>query len=282
MSPPPLPSLLITHWTVSASVVVPAIAAGSLYGLGVGHTAGRWPVRRSASFLAGISAVLIALQSGIDGYDDQMLSVHMVQHMLLVVVVPVLLLGGQPLILALRALPPRDRRVLARVVFGIRPYVGPRTTLAFFSAVIVLTHLPGFYDATLRHSLLHDTEHALYLVAGLLVWWHLLDGDPVPSHRLGSQRKLGYMLAAMAPMALVGVYLSAHGTLVYPAYGPPAGSLGISALADQRHAGVIMWLVGNLIMAAICLRAPLTGFVARERRRPAREPAVTAVSRAAD
>ena len=137
--------------------------------------------------------------------------------------------------------------------------------------MIVLTHLPSFYDATLRHSALHDLEHALYLLAGLLLWWQILDGDPVPSRRLGGLGKLVYMLLAMAPMALVGAYLNRHATLVYPPYGPPARSLGISALNDQAQAGAIMWVVGNCIMVAVGLWASVAALVADERRQQARE-----------
>jgi putative copper resistance protein D len=271
MSPPPLPSLLITHWTLSASVVVPAIAAGSLYGLGVGHTAGRWPVRRSASFIAGISAVLIALQSGIDGYDDQMLSVHMVQHMLLLLVAPPLLLSGRPVVLALRSLPPGSRARFTRVLDRIRPYTGPAPALAWFAAIVVLTHLSAFYDATLRHPALHYTEHALYLVAGTLMWSPLLDGDPAPRHRLGGLGRLVYLIVAMMPMALVGAYLNRQAMLVYPDYGPPARALGISAIDDQAQAGAIMWVAGDVIMVAVGLWAALARMLAEERRQVARE-----------
>ncbi len=142
--------------------------------------AAAWPLRRTLCFLGGIGCALVALQSGIDAYDDQLLSVHMVQHMLLLMVVPALLLGGQPVLLALRALPPRRRRGLARALQRVRPYLGPAPSLAFFSAVVVLTHLSSFYDATLRHAALHDLEHALYVIAGLLIWWQILDVDPVP------------------------------------------------------------------------------------------------------
>jgi hypothetical protein len=99
----------------------------------------------------------------------------------------------------------------------------------------VLTHLSSFYDATLRHVALHDLEHALYLFSGLLLWWQVVDADPVPSQRLGGLGKLGYMLAAMVPMALVGAYLNRHPTLVYSAHGPLARALGISGQGIALH-----------------------------------------------
>jgi cytochrome c oxidase assembly factor CtaG len=136
---------------------------------------------------------------------------------------------------------------------------------------VVLTHLPAFYDAALRHTSIHYAEHALYVLAGLLMWSPLVDGDPAPRHRLSGLGRLGYLIVAMLPMALVGAYLNRHATLVYPAYGPPAHALGISALDDQAQAGAIMWVVGDVVMVAVGLWAVLATMVAEERRLVARE-----------
>ena len=125
MSAPSLPSLLVSHWAPSASVLVPAVASAAVYGLAVRRAAGRWPIRRTASFLAGIACVVLALQSGIDAYDDRMLSVHMVQHMLLLLVAPPLLLGGRPVVLALRSLSPGPRRSFATAMDRARGCTGP-------------------------------------------------------------------------------------------------------------------------------------------------------------
>ena len=266
---PALPSLLGTHWDLTASVIVPAAGAVVLYGLAARHR--RWPARRTASFVFGIAAIVIALQSGIDSYDGQMLSDHMVQHLLLLVVAPPLLLGGRPLLLALRALPLNRRRAFARGLDQTRRFTRPVPALALFTAVMLLTHLPWFYDATLRHPALHDAEHGLYVLAGLLVWTPLLDGDPAPRHRLGGLGKLAYLIAAMMPMALIGAYLNRHATLVYPAYGPPARTLGISALDDQAQAGALMWVAGGVVMTAVGLWAAVATMVAEERRQVARE-----------
>jgi len=271
MSAPALPSLLVSHWQLGASVVAPATGAAIIYLGATRHVMSPWPTRRTISFLAGIACVLVALQSGIDGYDDRMLSVHMVQHMMLLMVAPPLLLGGRPVLLGLQASSPRRRRSLAKALNRGRIATGPLQSLAVFGAVIVLTHLPWFYDGALRHPALHEGEHALYLIAGLLMWSPLLDGDPAPRHRLSGVGKLAYLIVAMMPMALVGAYLNRHAALVYPAYGPPADALGISALNDQAQAGAIMWVVGGVIMTAVGLWAAVAAMVAEERRLTARE-----------
>jgi putative membrane protein len=266
MSAPSLPSLLVGHWQLAWSLEVEVAAVAMVYLWAIRRARGSWPLRRTLSFLAGLASAVVALQSGIDAYDDRMLSVHMVQHMLLLMVVPALLIGGQPLILALRALPPHRRRGLARTVQRARPYLGPAPSLAFFSAVVVLTHLSSVYDATLRHSALHDFEHVLYVTAGLLIWWQILGVDPVRSHRLGGLGRLAYMMAAMVPMSLVGAYLNRHAVLAYASYGPAGRALGISALDDQGLAGAIMWVVGDVIMVVVGLWAALAALVEDERR----------------
>ena len=207
---------------------------------------------------------------------DRRLSVHMVQHMLLLLIVPLLLLGGRPIILLLRALPPTQRRRLVDVLQRTRALTHPLVCLAFFYAVLLLTHLPGFYDATLRHPALHDLEHVLYVLAGVVMWWPLLGVDPVPAHRLGGLARLSYAIATMPPMALIGAWLDRQVTIVYGAYAAPARSLHISALTDQANAGATMWVAGNTVMAAAGLCVAVSALVAEERRLAGRERAQSA------
>jgi putative membrane protein len=268
---PSLSSLIVSHWRPSGLPDLGVAAAAVLYVWGTLRVRTRWPLRRTAFFVGGLASIVVALDSGIDAYDDQLLSVHMVQHMLLLLVAPLLLLAGRPVILALRALPARRRRAVAALLYRLAAVTRPVVCLAVFSVVIVLTHLPAFYDATLRHPALHDAEHALYLVAGLLLWWPLLDADPVPAHRLGGFGRLVYLLATMPAMAIVGAYLNRHPTLVYPAYGPPARTMGISAVVDQQQAGAIMWVAGSVIVIAVGLWVVVAALVAEERRQQARE-----------
>lgn len=265
MSPPDLPSLLVSHWEVSVGPSVAATAAAVAYGFAARRIRG-WPVGRTACFVGGLVAAVAAVESGVGAFDDRLLTVHMVQHMLLLLVAPLLLLAGRPVILALRAAPPAWRPALARALARIRSITRPVPCLAIFTLVVLATHLPAFYDATLRNPILHQAEHALYLAAGLLLWWPVLDGDPVPTSRLGGLARFVYLLVAMAPMALVGGYLDRNPTLVYAPYGPAARTLGVSPLTDQAQAGAIMWVGGSLVMVAVALWMALATMVAEERR----------------
>lgn len=271
MSAPSLPSLLVSHWSLSPVLLAEAGVALGRYGAAAVRLGRRWPLRRTVAFAAGVGCVLVALQSGLDGFDDELLSAHMAQHMVLLLAAPLLLLGGRPMALALRTLHGARRRALARTLERARPLVRPWWCLGAFYAIVLLTHLPGFYDATLRHPLLHDAEHALYLTAGGLLWWPLIDGDPVLTHRLGGLSRLLYLLAGMLPMAVVGAYLNRHASIVYHPYAAPAHALHISAVADQATAGAIMWVVGNTVMVAVGLWAVMAALSAEERRQQARE-----------
>jgi cytochrome c oxidase assembly factor CtaG len=262
------PSLLFSHWQLSWTLELQGTACLALYLWAVRRMRGGWPVHRTLSFLCGLATILIALQSGIDSFDDRLLSVHMVQHMLLLIVAPPLLVAGRPALLALRALPAGRRPPLTRALTRARPLAGPVPGVSAFCAVVLLTHLPFFYGATLTNPALHAAEHGLYLAAGLMLWWPLLDGDPVPTRRLGGLGRFVCLLTAMAPMALVGAYLNRHPTLVYPAYGAAGHA---PALADQQQAGAIMWVGGDMVMVAVGLWAALAALVAAERRQRARE-----------
>jgi putative membrane protein len=270
VSAPALPTLVWQHWQPSWDIDALGALAALAY-LGAAARAAHWPRRRSAAFLGGVACGLVALQSGIGAYDDRMLSDHMLQHLLLLELAPLLLLAGHPGILLVRSVPRARRRALARGFVRLRPLTNPLTCLVLFSLVVVLTHLPSFYDATLRHAALHDLEHGLYLAAGTLMWWPILDGDPVPRHRLYGVARLAYVIAAMVPMTLLGAYLSRHATLMYPAYGPPARAVGISAVVDQQQAGAIKWVLGSTLMVLAGLWQAMAALVAEERRQQARD-----------
>lgn len=220
---------------------------------------------RSAPLAAGAGSVLVAALV----IDDRTLSGHMIQHLLLLDVAPLLLLGGAPVMLALRILPRPGRRRLVRALARARPYSRPAVCLAVYAVVVIGTHVPAVYDAIDSHELLHALEHGLYIFTGLLLWWPLHDGDPSPARRLGGLARLIYALAAMVPMDLVGAYLNRAPTVVYAAYAHIP-----HAVADQQQAGAIMWVGGSMIMVTVGLWSSVGALVAEERRQRAREARV--------
>jgi len=264
---------LLGGWQLDPGLAATLLAAAALYLAGA-RRARRWPARRTAAFLGGLALLAVALESGLHTVGERLLADHMVQHLLLTVPIPLLLLAGEPTTLALRTLAPAPRQALARLLGGraARAATHPLAVLALLSAVTVGTHLPAFYDAALRSPLLHDLEHLLYLVAALLFWTPLLGAPPQP-RQLSPLVRMLLAMAAMPAMAAVGVALATASTVVYAPYGTSAQALGVSPLADQRLAGAIMWIGGSAAMAVAAVALGWRALVAEEARQVARERA---------
>ncbi len=202
----------------------------------------RWPTSRTACFLSGLIVLVVDLYSGIGTEADARLSVHMLEHMVMWLVVAPLLAAGAPVRLAFYALPRGGRRALGRCLRSrpVSVVAGPAGSVALFSAVLLVAHLPAVYGLALDNEYVHVLEHGLFLLTSLLVWAPLLRVDPLP-HRLTTRGQIACMAACMVPMALVAAWLSSAPS---PVYGHYAGLLGPSALHDQRVAATIMWVAG--------------------------------------
>lgn len=270
MTAPGLPELLTSHWQATPSLILALAATAGLYLWGVRRVRGRWPARRTAAFLGGLAWIALALQSGLDSYDDALLTAHMVQHVILLLLAPLFLLWGRPVMLALRALPRAGRGALGRTLLRLRSIGHWSVGLVAFYAVVIVPHVPVVYDATLRHPLLHDAEHMVFLAGGLLFLWPLF-GSPAARGAPGSVGSLCYVIAAMPSCAVVGAYLNRATTVVYAPYGPAGHALGISPVTDQAQAGVIMWVGAHLILTALALWVLGTKLVAEERRQQVRD-----------
>jgi len=270
MSVPSIPELLVSHWSAAASLDVPAAAAAGLYVWGTRRVRGRWPVRRAVAFLAGVGVVLIALQSGLGAYDDILLSAHMVQHVLLLLAAPLLLLWGRPVMLALRALPRGARMRLGAAMRWLAPLGHWSVGLVVFYVVVLVPHIPLLYDAALRHPVLHDLEHMLFLVGGLIFLWPLF-GAPAGRGALGSVAALCYVIASMPSCAVAGAYLNQATRVVYRPYAAIDHALGLSAVSDQRVAGALMWVGAHLILTFVALWVLGSKLVAEERRQRVRD-----------
>ncbi len=271
MSAPRLGDLVL-GWRVDAGLTTALMLSATAY-LGATYRGGvRWPLRRSLSFLGGVAAVAVALESGIGRYDNRLLSVHMVQHEILMLLAAPLLLGGAPVTLALRALTGHRRRALARLLGGrtVRVLSHPSVGLGALAVAMLGTHLTPLYGLAVTDATLHVLEHLLYLGAALLFWAVVLPPGPVP-RRLGGAGQLIYLMAAMPLMSVVGVVLETEAAPRYLQYVAPAARLGVSALADQRLAGALMWIAGTVVMAAITLRSAWRSLLEEERRQRVRE-----------
>jgi putative membrane protein len=265
-------SQLVADWTLDPLALGAVLIAAGAYLAGARRVGRRWPARRTAAFLAGLAALLVASQSGIEPWSERLLAVHMVQHLLITMLAALGLVAGAPMTLALKALPGAGRRALARVLHGrVGACLGhPVVAWSGFAAVLLVTHLPAVYDLALHDPPLHALVHGLYLWAALLFWAPVVAVDPVP-RPLSAVGAVAYLVSAMAPMSVIGAALVTSAHVAYPHYVATARALDVSALADQHAGGAIMWLGGGLVMVVATLAGAWTALLREERRARARE-----------
>ncbi len=197
---------------------------------------------RLVSFLGGLTLVAIALLSPVDRLGEQLFLMHMVQHLLLLDLAPILVLLGLTKIL----LRPLTRRLMT-LERAAGPLAHPVFAIALYVATMALWHIPALYDAALEQPVLHVLEHLMFALAGGLYWWHLL--SPIRARqRLGGMGPVVYMLATKALVGLLGILLTFAPEAIYDFYERRPGYWGLSPGTDQAVGGLIMALEQSIVM----------------------------------
>ena len=230
---------------------------------------GRVPRPRARlAFFAGLGVVTIALTGPIDAAITTSFSIHMVQHLLITMVAPPLLLLGAPITLALQAWPGTPRRwLLATLRSGpARLFGNPLVAWALFFVVLWGIHFTWIYEAALHNNGLHALEHIVLLVTALLFWMPIVRADPTPSG-LSYPARILYLFVAMPAMAFLGLTIVSSRQVLYPTYAH--ADCVARALADQRAAGAIMW-AGTMVLIVPALGFVLLDWVRADEREAAR------------
>lgn len=270
---PTFPGVLL-RWSADPIPLLGVAIAGGAYLWAVRRLAARSsrPPRawRTASFLGGLAAILVALSSPIEAYDGVLFSDHMLQHMLLELVAAPLLLLGAPITLALRVASPSIRRGLLRVLHSriVAVISFPLLGWLLFAGVNWGWHFSSLYDQALENDLLHYVQHATFLLAALLFWWPVVGADP-SRWRLPYPVRLFYLFLAMPQNSFLGVALMSAGTVLYPHYLTNVRDWGPTPLADQNLGGVLMWVGGDM-MFLTAMALVVAAWVRQEDRRTAR------------
>jgi putative membrane protein len=213
-----------------------AVAAGLYLYRAYGKGA-RWPLARTASFLGALLLLAVTVQSSVDVYGHELFWLHMIEHLLLIMVVPVLVIMGQPIRL-LSTDNERAGRVLNTRIVSVITF--PLLALALYAAVLVGTHLTGFMQLMLTRMWLHELEIVLYLGSGYLFFLPLLTHEPL-ARQLSYPLRVFLLFLGMTADTVVGVLLMM--TTHTPADG--------YALSDVHTGGGIMWVVGDGLMFAV-------------------------------
>jgi putative membrane protein len=216
-----------------------------------------WPPWRTALFLLGLATLVAALASPIDAIALQLFSVHMVQHMLLLVVAPPLLLAGAPVRPLLRGLPLALRRSVVRALAGNTAFRGlvhllrhPLIAAALYVVGLYAWHVPALYDAAVLDPTIHVVEHTWFFVTALLFWSVVIDPVPFRATLPYAARIPFLLLVGAAQNTILGGLLAFSDRPFYAPYLLTTAAYGLDPATDQRLGGAIMWVPGDLIFLA--------------------------------
>ena len=241
---------------------IPPVASFALALTALTYLRGWWLLRRAgypylppwraSSFGLGLFALWFALASPLDTFSPFVLTAHMLQHMMLMMVAPPLLLLGEPLIPMVRGMPRFAAREFAGPFLNWR--VAERVGLALTNPVVALLlmgtvmfawHVPRLYELALRSSSWHEVEHACFFFTSLIFWWPVI--QPWPSRAQWPRwAMVPYLIVADLQNTALSAVLVFADKLLYPSYAAQPSLFGLTPQEDQAAAGAIMWVVGSL------------------------------------
>jgi cytochrome c oxidase assembly factor CtaG len=269
---PPDAGAILLRWEVEPALALALLGTAVFWwrllaSVDRAHPENVVPARQRWAFFAGLAAVAVALLSGVARYDTTLFSVHMVQHLLLTLVAPPLIVLGAPITQVLRASSPETRqRVLLPILHSrvVSVLTHPIVAWLIFTAVMWGSHFSPLFDRSLEDRLIHDLEHGLFLASGLLFWGPLVAVDPAPG-RMGYPARIGYVFLQMPQNSFLAIAILFAASPLYPHYVTLGAPYGIDALSDQRLAAGIMWFFGDVIFLIATL-AVLAGWMRAEER----------------
>lgn len=265
----PTPWRLATFWRFDTFLGVAAVVLAGVYVFGVNRLrrrGDRWPIGRTLAWVSGCAAMLLATSSGVRSYGSAMFSVHMVEHMTLNMFVPVLLVLGAPVTLALRVLPsaahgapPGPREWIVRVVHS--PFTAflssPITAFVLFVGSLYAVYFTPLFNTLVRYHWGHEFMALHFLITGYLFYWGIIGVDPGP-RRLPFLGRLALLFAIMPFHAFFGIaMMSSESTVGSNFYRGLALPWVPDINADQHLGGAIAWGASEvpLVMVVIALVA---------------------------
>ncbi|MFB7998134.1 cytochrome c oxidase assembly protein [Streptomyces sp. NPDC056002] len=250
-------------WSADPFFLIGCLMALGLYGWAVVRLARRgdsWPVGRTLSFVVGVLTVMLVMCTKLNDYGMVMFSVHMVQHMVISMLSPILLLMGAPITLALRAMPvarrgdkgPRELLLMLLHSRYMRIITHPAFTIPLFIASLYALYFTPIFDTLMGSKVGHIGMMVHFLAVGLVFFWPIMGVDPGP-HRPGYVMRMLELFAGMPFHAFFGIALMMASGPMIGTYEHPPASLGIDALADQTAAGGIAWAFSEVPSVLVLL-----------------------------
>jgi cytochrome c oxidase assembly factor CtaG len=201
-----------------------------------------WPASRAVTFVLGVLTIVIATESGLASYDDSVFTMHVIQHLLLMNVAPILLALGAPMTLALQASRRRTQQRLLRLLHSrvVETVTFPVVAAIITYVTMIVYFLTPVYVFSEQHPLIHDLFHLHFLIAGCIYWWPVVGLDP-SRWRLSYPARLGYLASGIPVNAILGVALTNQRISIDTA---------IHTVADTHAGGAILWGGGELLIVA--------------------------------
>ncbi|MFG2362016.1 cytochrome c oxidase assembly protein [Streptomyces mirabilis] len=268
------------EWSADPFFLIACLTGLGLYGWGVVRLARRgdkWSVGRTIAFVLGVLTVMLVMCTKLNDYGMVMFSVHMVQHMVISMLSPILILLGAPITLALRALPvaatrgnkgPRELLLMFLHSRYMRIITHPAFTIPLFIASLYALYFSPIFDFLMGSKTGHIAMMCHFLAVGLVFFWPIMGVDPGP-HRPGYLMRMLELFAGMPFHAFFGIALMMASEPMVETYKNPPAPLGIDALSDQSAAGGIAWAFSE-IPSVLVLIALLFQWYASEKRQARR------------
>jgi putative copper resistance protein D len=250
--PPFTASAIFTQLHLTSLIALFLLVGAALYGYGVYRLRLRgdhWPPGRTVAFVAGgLGSIAAVTLTGFEAYDDTLLSVHMVQHMVLSMVGPIFLALGAPVTLALRTLRGAPRKGLLTVLHSrvVRVLTFPLVAFGIFVANPFVLYFTDLYRQTLEHAWLHELIHVHFIITGCLFFWPLLGLDPLPNRWPYPGRAL-LMVLSVPFHTVLGLTIMQSRTLLAGDYYPNLHLSWADPWSDQVTAGGILWAGGEIV-----------------------------------
>ncbi|WP_052849022.1 cytochrome c oxidase assembly protein [Streptomyces avicenniae] len=247
-------------------VVVLALYAWAVVRL---HRRGdRWGVGRTVSFTLGVLSIAAVTCTGLNDYGMVLFSAHMLQHMVISMVSPILLLLGAPVTLLLRALPAggTSRRAVVRLLHSrwMRVVTSPLFTITLFVASLYALYFTPTFDFLMESRIGHLGMMLHFLAVGLIFFWPIMGVDPGP-HRPGHLMRMLELFATMPFHAFFGIALMMGSTPMVETFADPPASLGTDALADQSAAGGMAWAFSEIPTVIVLIALVIQWYVSEQR-----------------
>ncbi|MFJ9041742.1 cytochrome c oxidase assembly protein [Streptomyces sp. NPDC102406] len=251
-------------WSADPFFLIGCLLALALYGWGVVRLARRgdsWPVTRTVAFVVGVLTVGLVMCTKLNDYGMVMFSVHMVQHMVISMLSPILLLMGAPITLALRALPvsaqrgdkgPRELLLMLLHSRYMRIITHPAFTIPLFIASLYALYFTPLFDFLMGSKVGHIAMMVHFLAVGVVFFWPIMGVDPGP-HRPGYVMRMLELFAGMPFHAFFGIALMMASTSMVSTFDNPPASLGVDPLSDQTAAGGIAWAFSEVPSVLVLL-----------------------------